>query len=186
MGRYFSYAIATNISVTRRSKNERVEKDKVLNELSNYIDVNTYNIKEIDDGNEIELSIKEDFINNNINDFLQEIKPLGHKMCSVLYTDVQDDTSTVFEPYENGHILKVGTDELIERAETLEFDNYWFFNKRYLIEEYSLFFKSITLWVEDSKISGEDFGEMLRIINKIKTNYFKNPLGKDLIFYISE
>lgn len=191
MGRFFSYGIATRISVTRKNKNEKVEKDKIFNQLGNYIDVNTYDVKECN--NRMVLSIKEDFVNDNIKDFLKEIMPLGQFCCSMLENKVNDNTKTSYELYvdEDGktsekHVLKVGTDKLYEMAQTLSFDNNWVFNEDYFINEYSVFIELITLWIDVCKVDGEDVSELLRITNSLKTNYFDNPLGKDLIFFITD
>jgi len=191
MGRFFSYGIATRVTVTRKNENEKVEKDKIFNQLGNYIDVDTYNVTEND--NEMVLSIKEDFVNDNINKFLQEIMPLGQFYCSMLEKKVNDNTKTSYELYvdEEGktsenHVLKVGTDELYERAEALWFDNNWVFNENYFIHEYSVFIELITLWIDACKVDGEDVSELLRITNSLKANYFDNPLGKDLIFFITD
>ena len=43
----------------------------------------------------------------------------------------------------------------------------------------------IITWIDFSKYLGEDESGMLDILNKMKKNYFKNPLGKDLMFYIA-
>ncbi len=191
MGRYFSYGIATRVTVTRKNENEKVEKDKIFKQLGNYINVDTYNVTE--NNNEIVLSIKEDFVNDNIKDFLKEIMPLGQSYCSLLEEKVDDNTKTSYELYvdEEGktsekHVLKVGTDELYERAEALWFDNNWVFNENYFIHEYSVFIELITLWIDACKVDGEDVSELLRITNSLKTNYFNNPLGKDLIFFITD
>ncbi len=191
MGRFFSYGIATRVTVTRKNENEKVEKDKILKQLGNYIDVDTYNVTEND--NEMVLSIKEDFVNDNINKFLQEIMPLGQSYCSMLEEKVDDNTKTSYELYvdeegktDENHVLKVGTDELYERAEALWFDNNWVFNENYFIHEYSVFIELITLWIDACKVDGEDVSELLRITNSLKANYFENPLGKDLIFFITD
>ena len=191
MGRFFSYGIATRVTVTRKNESEKVEKDKIFNQLGNYIDVDTYNVLEND--NEMVLSIKEDFVNDNINKFLQEIMPLGQSYCSMLEEKVDDNTKTSYELYvdeegktDENHVLKVGTDELYERAEALWFDNNWVFNENYFIHEYSVFIELITLWIDACKVDGEDVSELLRITNSLKANYFENPLGKDLIFFITD
>ena len=191
MGRFFSYGIATRVTVTRKNENEKVEKDKIFKQLGNYLDVDTYNV--LENENEMVLSIKEDFVNDNINKFLQEIMPLGQFYCSMLEKKVNDNTKTSYELYvdEEGktsenHVLKVGTDELYERAEALWFDNNWVFNENYFIHEYSVFIELITLWIDACKVDGEDVSELLRITNSLKANYFDNPLGKDLIFFITD
>ena len=191
MGRYFSYGIATRVTVTRKNENEKVEKDKIFKQLGNYINVDTYNITE--NNNEIVLSIKEDFVNNNIKDFLKEIMPLGQFYCSQLETKVYDNTKVSYElstsednKNDKRHVLKVGTTKLYERAEALWFDNNWVFNENYFIHEYSVFIELITLWIDACKVDGEDVSELLRITNSLKTNYFNNPLGKDLIFFITD
>ncbi len=188
MGRFFSYGIATRITVTRKDENKKVEKDKIFKQLGNYINVDTYNVTE--NNNEIVLSIKEDFVNDNINKFLQEIMPLGQFYCSMLEKKVNDNTKTSYEinTYEKdkSHVLKVGTDRLYEAAQALSFDNNWVFNENYFIYEYSVFIELITLWIDACKVDGEDVSELLRITNTLKANYFKNPLGKDLIFFITD
>lgn len=191
MGRFFSYGIATRVTVTRKNENEKVEKDKIFEQLGNYIDVDTYNVTEND--NEMVLSIKEDFVNDNINKFLQEIMPLGQSCCRLLEEKVDDNTKISYELYvdeegktDENHVLKVGTDELYERAEALWFDNNWVFNENYFIHEYSVFIELITLWIDACKVDGEDVSELLRITNSLKANYFENPLGKDLIFFITD
>ena len=191
MGRYFSYGIATRVTVTRKNENEKVEKDKIFKQLGNYINVDTYNVTE--NNNEIVLSIKEDFVNNNIKDFLKEIMSLGQFYCSQLETKVYDNTKVSYElstsednKNDKRHVLKVGTTKLYERAEALWFDNNWVFNENYFIHEYSVFIELITLWIDACKVDGEDVSELLRITNSLKTNYFNNPLGKDLIFFITD
>lgn len=191
MGRFFSYGIATRVTVTRKNDNEKVEKDKIFKQLGNYIDVDTYNVLEND--NEMVLSIKEDFVNDNINKFLQEIMPLGQFYCSMLEKKVNDNTKVSYElstsednKNDKRHVLKVGTTKLYEMAQALSFGNNWVFNENYFIREYSVFIELITLWIDACKIDGEDVSELLRITNSLKTNYFDNPLGKDLIFFITD
>ena len=176
---------------TRKNENEKVEKDKIFKQLGNYINVDTYNVTE--NNNEIVLSIKEDFVNNNIKDFLKEIMPLGQFYCSQLEKKVYDNTKVSYElstsedtKNDKRHVLKVGTTKLYERAEALWFDNNWVFNENYFIHEYSVFIELITLWIDACKVDGEDVSELLRITNSLKTNYFNNPLGKDLIFFITD
>ena len=42
----------------------------------------------------------------------------------------------------------------------------------------------IELWIDENKIDGEDESKIIQLLNIFSRNYFKNPLGKDIHFYI--
>ena len=40
------------------------------------------------------------------------------------------------------------------------------------------------VWIDTNKIYGEDLTSALNLLNIFSRNYFKNPLGKDVHFFI--
>jgi hypothetical protein len=41
------------------------------------------------------------------------------------------------------------------------------------------------LWMDANKFDGEDESPMLKVLNSMKSSYYKNPLSKSLIYFIA-
>ena len=72
MGRYLNCGIATKITILKNKyfSIEKYSKDKILEEMEKELDLSIFNVEENDE--EVILNIKEEILENNIVDFINE------------------------------------------------------------------------------------------------------------------
>lgn len=188
------------------------EQDKILNHLNQYIDISSYDIETCDDG--LVFSIKKDFFNKHIHELLKEIEPLTSSDIYFLFNlydekyrniDINSDNFNnenyplelkfCDENYqfkdnyqkqrlENKFFIE-NDDNMIIEEDVFITSNYWpFVENKELLDKLKIYTSVIMLWIDWSKIDMESETHLLLILNTLKNKYYKNPLARDLIYFI--
>lgn len=188
-------------------------REEMKGEVEKHIDANTYNVEEGD--NYICYRIKEDFVNEHLHELLKEINPiLNIKQCflSGLYYDECEEIDVYSDDFNrdnynfklkyfdknynfdseyerhqfaNNYAILEGT-KLYSLDLPFFTENLWIVcMNRKLFNNVRIDISYILLWVEPYKYPGEDESFIIRLLNIFSRNYFKNPLSKNLQFYIS-
>lgn len=64
-------------------------------------------------------------------------------------------------------------------------ENVWMIHgESELLRNVNIYASYVELWIDENKIDGEDESKIIQLLNIFSRNYFKNPLGKDIHFYI--
>lgn len=215
MGRYIACGIACGLYIQKK----RSTSMETFNKLKNDINKNISNIINLDDyeSNEYEeelcFRIKENFVNNNIYDFIKEINNVLNIKSYFLYNlfsrnktiDVNSEDfnnqnyKMEFHYFDdNYNYQREGQKEVLKNKyaiisnddyllETMPFytENNWIFSGQSdIIENVNIHTIYLMVWIDTNKIYGEDLTSALNLLNIFSRNYFKNPLGKDVHFFI--
>lgn len=215
MGRYIACGIACGLYIQKK----RSTSMETFNKLKNDINKNISNIINLDDyeSNEYEeelcFQIKENFVNNNIYDFIKEINNVLNIKSYFLYNlfsrnktiDVNSEDfnnqnyKMEFHYFDdNYNYQREGQKEVLKNKyaiisnddyllETMPFytENNWIFSGQSdIIENVNIHTIYLMVWIDTNKIYGEDLTSALNLLNIFSRNYFKNPLGKDVHFFI--
>ena len=215
MGRYIACGIACGLYIQKK----RSTSMETFNKLKNDINKNISNIINLDDyeSNEYEeelcFQIKENFVNNNIYDFIKEINNVLNIKSYFLYNlfsrnktiDVNSEDfnnqnyKMEFHYFDdNYNYQRGGQKEVLKNKyaiisnddyllETMPFytENNWIFSGQSdIIENVNIHTIYLMVWIDTNKIYGEDLTSALNLLNIFSRNYFKNPLGKDVHFFI--
>lgn len=205
MGRYLANGIPTKICVFLR-KNQVTLKDD-LNEikidLSKYVDLSMYETIVYDDA--FEFKLKKEIFNKNIHELIKEIDPItpcdSYLFCNLFYNQKIDVLSDEFNKIKI-ELNKYGDDLEFENQNYITEDEYYIKSKDSYIKEANSFpyqfwvldndvrkryyvnMDFIMLWLDYDKYDGEDETQMLRILNNMKTSYYKSVLSKSLVYFI--
>lgn len=188
------------------------EQDKILNHSNQYIDVSSYDIKTCDD--ELVLCIKKDFFYKHIHSLLKEIEPLTNPDVYFLFNLYGDDYKNIdinsdkfnntnyplelkfcdqnyqFKDNYERHCLENkfyvdNKDNKIIENDVFITSNYWLFrDNKELRDKLEIYTSVIMLWIDWSKIDIESETHLLLILNTLKNKYYKNPLARDLVYFI--
>lgn len=199
MGRYLANGIPTRISVFLKKGKKIDENDliKIKNDLLNYVDLSMYELNEYEDGYAFHL--KTEVFNKNIYELIKEINELTPCYSYFIFNLFDDCDINVLSDEFNKDNYKI---ELIKSSNNLEYFvqntnsnnsigetlsypyQFWVLTSE-IEDKYYVDMKFIMLWTDFSKFNGEDETEMLRILNNMKSSYYKNPLSKSLIYFIA-
>ena len=200
MGRFLSCGVVTKIELIEKKGAEykiSKNKDEIINQLNKYIDTNNYDLVEYDDA--LNLELKLDVFNQNINSLFDELDTIVDCKAEWLYNlDEEkifaklcryDDNYNYKSEYDKNHnygkfYIKTEKNQ-INDYKTYPFGNYWIFHgNREMRRNFNIYIHTISLWSDFYKIDIEDEFYLLHILNILKTKYFKTPLSKSLIIYI--
>ena len=190
MGRYLANGILTTVNIKKikgfsfdRDENFdlKAQLENILSDMNKYIDVSKYDIREEND--EIVLNLKNDFVNDNIDDLLKEVNELTP--CNHLF-------KPYFESREYPLLYKCEENDfhIIEyNGESVSRDFWipccaWILNDEYLFDNVAITVNFIPFWIDFDKYSGEDETRMLKIINSMKKSYYHSELSKVFIYEI--
>lgn len=171
------------------------DKDKILEEIGKYIDLEDYNVIVYE--NAIELKLNKEIFNENIHEFIKEMESSTACYRDLFYNHdlpLEDFTKEKYElklcEYDENYTYK---DE--EEKENLKGEYYLkcdnddiryeesYYPDIWLLEgKYRMYSKKIKLWYDPNDI--EDGGYIIPVLNTYKKNYYKNKLGNDLIYYV--
>lgn len=201
MGRYISCGVVTKIEIIEKNnENYKILENKhdVTEQLNKYINVSDYDIIEYDNALGFELKI--DIFNQNINSLFDELDTIIDCKKRWLY-DHREETITLEldqynddypyksdlekERYYGNYYVKTKNDEYGDE-ETYPPSNCWILHNNFtMLNNLKVYIHVIPLWFDLNKISIESEYHLLHIINTLKTGFFKTPLSKNLIIYIS-
>lgn len=205
MGRYLSCAIATSIKVGKKDNKpfEKGELDKLKYSIKRLFDYDLYNVEENEDF--ISLEIKKDVFDNNIHELCVELNNSLYQSSFLLYEDdylnkpKEEWPITLIETKDDEEEKKYNNEKYMVKLSENSYDNdpvcrdlSWFGFSPLLrrdIKEWSDYFfdiEGIDLFLNISKVSGEDETELICLLNWFKRDYFKNKLNGSLIFRITE
>ncbi len=202
MGRYLATGISTSIVIKKKDGWESSEefnvlenKDDILKDLNNMIDVSKY---ECIYGNDyITLQLKIEHFNDNIHELIKELYPMINCESCILSNCEKKVKILSKEFNKKDFPLTISNKKRNEeniiyciQSDYEEKLNYFISPEYYLFENYEykknikvdLYF--INLWQDFHKYDGEDETKMLEIINKMSRFYYKSPLSKNMLFYI--
>ena len=195
MGRNLSGGILTRISIRKatgwRSDNNfdlKKEFDKVLDDISKFIDISKYDISEYN--GVYNLSLNVDFINENIYDLLVEMNQVNDRIS---FVDLDYDVSSISDEYVKNHPITccVEEDNYVLKYDGCEnneyqlyFPFYWIMSNEKLFYNVDVYGSVIPIWFDIGKFSHEDETFILMMMNTMKTKYFKSELSKCLIFEV--
>ena len=200
MGRYLSCSVVTKIEITEKNgaKSKIIEnKDEVLKQLNRYIDTNNYELVEYLDA--LDLELKLDVFNKNINSLFDELDTIVHCKEEWLYNLQEEKISVKLNRYDDnynyesnyererniGRFYITTEKDQIDDYQTYPFANYWIFHgNREMQRNLTVRIHIISLWSYFSKYVGEDEYNLLHIINILKNSYFKTPLSGSIIICI--
>ena len=205
MGRYLTSGLLTSIFVEKRKDNWsfninknfdlKKEYNNLIQKMNLIINTSKYNVIEKEDG--YVFNLKLEFINNNIHDLLIEMDSLfkTRYLIEMLYDydtaveiDYKDSKFKTKYPLkciindEKYYAFINGDEKLSEDYVYEDFD--WFFNDSYFYNNVKITGYIIPLWMDDAKYVGEDDTCMLKIINNMKSSYYKSKLAKCLIYVV--
>ena len=203
MGRYFANGVATTIIIRNKKSSifEKIDlklnKKRILNQINKYLSIKDYRISF--DKDIILLRIKKDIFNKNIHSLLKEIDSLtdcNDYLSHYLFNKKINVNSCDFNPDNYKIILQKSKEDgsyYINAHNIITEDmcgaytcNSWIFWDDYKLRNtLRADIGAILLWFDSEKYIGEDESKILSILNTLKTRYYKTPLSKDMIFYIS-
>ena len=189
-----------------------IEKSQTKDENQNY-DYD-YDEEDDDDDNDgyIYLQLDEDKANKYLKELIEELHPLlnldGY-LFEFLYEKERKELPEDYniqikklseegaQKIKSGYLTgkKKGTlyiegtseEDLIVEESVIYFGAPWLFD--YGSDErrnIKVTIKGLTLWMDEDKIFSEDETRLLMILNTLSKSYFKSPLSKSMIFYITE
>lgn len=202
MGRYLAVGIVTSIVMKKKNGWESSEKfnvfenkDDILKDLNNMIDTSKYEC--IYENDYIALQLKPEHFNDNIHELIKELYPMINCESCILSNCEKKVKILSNEFNKKDFPLTISNKKINEeniiyciQSDYGEKLNYFASPEYYLFEnqdykkniEMDLYF--INLWQDFNKYDGEDETKMLEIINKMSRFYYKNPLSKNMLFYI--
>ena len=212
MGQSLALGITTKIVIRKKKYYEKEDINYALKDLKKIININDYEIKYKDEDG-ILLKLKEEIFNNNIHEFLKEVNPITRVHSSFLplllgyeYRNIKIDKDFNKEKYpfklkwydENDKYQSeyekedlCGECNVIYKDNRIKQDYMPFFNFAWILlnekvsDNFEIELNFIPIWIDIDKIMCEDETMMLRIMNNLKTKYYKTKLSKDMIYYIS-
>ena len=213
MGRNMMNGIATRIEIQKRNPvvNYDIIKNKnmILKEINKFVNVENYNCTQNENG-DLTLEIKMEFFNDNIHDLIKETRKIM-KCENILLDNMFDKKEIDYKKFNNVNYplqLKkydenykyayarqkeelLGTYYLESNIDKFQETGSWFPSNYWLFQENKDMFYNLTvqifhipLWIDIGKIIMEDESFLLHLINRISRNHFKNPLSKDILFFI--
>ena len=211
MGQSLALGITTKITIRKKKYYEKEDINYALKDLKKIININDYEIKYKDEDG-ILLKLKEEIFDNNIHDFLKEIEPLTSGKSMFLFNLMDEDRNIELnkdfskenypiklkwydknDKYKNEHEKNelCGECAAIYKDNRLKQDFMPFFNYAWISLDYivrsrfEIDMEFIPIWNNAYKILTEDEITILKIMNILKTKYYKTKLSKDMIYYIS-
>ncbi len=206
MGTYLANGIAIRITITGEIKNK---KEEILNQLKNFIDIDSYTIYE--ESHYIILDIDREFFNENIHNCLKEISSMLGTDFFEFYNNKDNSISNqiIFDKTFNKKNYPIKLEKyqtLNNKSKLLEkfyikmnpcnlihnqvkhyspFNgNYWITLGNNNLENVRIKITLVANWIDFVKYYGEDPTWNLYILNTMKMTYYKNPLSKNLIYFI--
>ncbi len=88
------------------------------------------------------------------------------------------------EVLKNKYAIISNDDYLLETMPFYTENNWIFSGQSDIIENVNIHTIYLMVWIDTNKIYGEDLTSALNLLNIFSRNYFKNPLGKDVHFFI--
>lgn len=201
MGRFIAFGVPSTINVVTKGKEYDIKKvkEKIISDLSNFLDLSKYNCTEYDNG--FVFKIKPKHFQDNVHELLKEIYPLIRCDNFLYGTKFQDinimsdafnkkDVPLIikqFEKDEYGHRKGDFYKEWskVEEDLPMEWPEFWIFKERELKRNVSIQMLYINLWRDWDKIFNEDDTNLICIMNTLLQGHFKSPLSKNCLFYIS-
>lgn len=197
MGCYLAAAIATKIEIYNKQKEKVDIKDLeiIRKHLCRYFNLDFYELTNNKEDNSIVLKIKKDMLENNIHDclknFSQLIKPtiLRDLDLNNIEDFNQENYPITYEYQESIVENRYGLcyEESIFPPATQFGDPFWLYWDCDLLgynEKYRIWITAENIWIDYNKFASEDETALLFIMNNMKNLYFKNPLAKNIFFYI--
>ena len=206
MGTYLANGIAIRITITGEIENK---KEEILNQLRNFIDIDSFTIYE--ENHYIILDIDKEFFNENIHNCLKEISSMFGTDFFEFYNNKNNSLSN--QIINDKNFNKKNYPIKLEKYQTLNnksrlldkfyikmnpcslihnqvkhyspFNgNYWITLGNNHLENVRIKITLVANWIDFVKYYGEDPTWNLYILNTMKMTYYKNPLSKNLIYFI--
>jgi hypothetical protein len=214
VGRYLAYGIATRISISKKkgsSKSFEENKQKLIDAVSRYINIEDYNITY--EENSMTLEIKEENANKHLHSMIREVNPLLRTdECILDYffhnedVNLEEFTNEKYpleihkmnenDEYEHEYDKHDHLNRYVMRNEHKTNYESYFYNydepEQWLldcypyeyIEHFYISISYIEVWRDFYKFAGESAFMYLKLLNKFRKGYFKNPLCNDMLFYM--
>ena len=201
MGQFLANGIAIEIKVYAKENEKRELKDLDLikKHLSKYFCLDYYEIDIEKNENSFNFNIKKDMLEDNIHDCIRDFSRLIRvDLKQIIGNDEIDYNSKEFnqdnyplrlelEEDYNGKTLEIVGKEGRFYSGFSFYDPYWLYWDCDLFEyreKYNILLNIKTIWIDYSKISMEDETTLLYCLNKMKKEFFKNPLAQSTVFFI--
>jgi len=200
MGRYLSCSVVTKFEINEKQGAEYKileNKNEVMKQLNKYIDTNNYDVVEYLDA--IDLELKLDVFNENINSLFDELDTIVPVKSDWLYNFREENINLKLGRYDEdynyeseydkgnkyGNFYVISEKHQIDDFQTYPFGNNWVFhgNKK-MNRNLNVRIHAITLWLDLNKFDSEDEYNLLHIVNMLKKSYFKTPLSGSMIICI--
>lgn len=201
MGRYFASGIPISFSIYCEGKKDKEDLNKLKQHLSKYFNLDVYDIDDKTYSNSFKLTMKKDFLEENIHECLMEINEVTElEMIDDMFSDL--NKKILFKNHSkefcqknypitlkwNKHREKYYLDcEEITFDQTLNFcEPFWLYRNNDLLgrNKYRVDMDLILLWLNDDKMDTESETNLLYVVNNMKKNFYKNPLAKNIVYFI--
>jgi hypothetical protein len=208
MGRYLANGIPTTISVVleRGYEVEKNDLTEIKKDLSKYVDLSMYELVKYDNGYEFEL--KKEVFNKHIHELIKELEPLTSCRSYFMFNLLDKyDINVLSDEFNKDNykieLSKYGDNPEYEKENYIRENAYYIRCQKGHISEASSYpyqfwalsseirkkyyvdMSFIMLWMDYNKYNGEDETPMLKVLNSMKSSYYKNPLSKSLIYFIA-
>lgn len=201
MGRNLSNGIITKIIIKKdrnswmASKNFSLEKriDDILQDVNKMVDISLYELTDKTE-NAYEFSLKPEIIDNGMHELIKEMRLLTCPNVNC-FSDFETDEIDVYDDdFKDNYSFKCVVDQdknyYIEangertREEYSYFPAQWLLDNDEFLRNVNIYVYYIPMWIDISKYCGEDESTMLRVINGMKTKYYKTELSKAFVYRI--
>lgn len=215
MGRYLANGVVVNLQIVKRENGRDLDiskqKDKIILQLSKFLNMENYSLEEYDNG--YEFTLKKDFFDNHIHELIREINPItdcreclfyssngkNYKDIKVdenfnkknypielcLYDDSYNYQSDWQKDKMMGNFYMKIENEEVNLTEPFFPSNVWLIaDNRELFDNFKVYISFAMLWSTIDKVSFEDDSTLLFILNHFARKTLTSPLSKNLLFFI--
>lgn len=204
MGQFLACGVAVQFIVFRNSKTEGKDINDLINiknRLKKYFSIDNYEVDDKSYNNLFLFSIKKDYLERNIHGVIRELSNLYELSIEDVFGKEYgklDFSSKDFcqekyplklknmNNYGKKRLQVVGTGNCLNDMEQFS-EPAWLYERNSIFgwgEKYRLRIIPAAIWIDCDKWCGEDETNMLLTLNTMKISYFKNPLSKNLFYYI--
>lgn len=197
MGRSLTCGILTRFSIGRYNDDIKLkdEIEKIKKDMSTIIDLSLYNLEEQDEDKYV-YSIKPEIVDNGIHELIKEMeKTTFPNMCGLYKSESEIknmDVKTFKEKYsfklkvkhtnsyDDGNYYIEFQEEELEERQWRPFN--WMLRKYDKRRDVGILGDVISLWYNVDKVYGENDYYIIKIINNLKTKYYKSKLSGALVY----
>jgi len=199
MGKYLACGIATRIYVEKDKYSSIYMEsniEKIKRDLNKKVNLDNYNCIETEKG--LVFEINPQFVTDNINELIREIHPVINckeyffeqlfRFQEINIEDFDKERYPLKLTVDNNHYSLINSKNNSYISEFYAYENSecWMLENEFLIQNLQINISYIPIWMEFNKYAGEDETNMLYFLNYFSRDKFKNPLFKDILFFLND